>query len=60
VDLRRVHSNSKGYVVNKTKKNSYDWLYVLKNTGEEYLLKQCLHNRRAVRPREEHLLKKVT
>ncbi len=52
VDLRRVHSNSKGYVVKKTVINAYDWLYVLKSTGEEYLSKQCYDGRRSLRPSE--------
>ncbi len=56
VDLRRVHSNSKGYVVKKPKDNAYDWLYVLKSSGEEYLIKKCYSNRRSIRPRKEHLL----
>jgi hypothetical protein len=56
VDLRRIHSNSQGYVVKKTRANVYDWLYVLKQTGEEYLIKQCLESRRSVRPSREYLL----
>lgn len=56
VELRRVHSNSKGYVVKKAKANVYDWLYVLKSTGEEYLIKECLSNRSTIRPTLEHLL----
>tara|TARA_Y100000310_G_scaffold342130_1_gene443912 strand:+ start:2424 stop:2708 length:285 start_codon:yes stop_codon:yes gene_type:complete len=56
VALRRIHSNSKGYVVKKTKVNAYDWLYVLKNTGEEYLIKECLSDRNSIVPRAEHLI----
>jgi len=56
VDLRRVHSNSRGYVVKKPKPNSYDWLYILKSTGEEYLIKKCLSGRRAIFPQAKHLL----
>ena len=52
VDLRRIHSNSKGYVVKKTKENAYDWLYVLYN-GEEYLLKDCLFGRRSIKPTDD-------
>ena len=48
VDLRNIHSNSKGYVVKKTKQNAYDWLYVLDNLGIEYLVKNCLSGRRSV------------
>jgi hypothetical protein len=28
VDLRRIHSNSTGYVVKRTEEGAYDWLYV--------------------------------
>ncbi len=57
VDLRRIHSNSAGYVVKKSKENAYDWLFVLKNTGEEYLLKACLYGRRSITPTAQYLLK---
>lgn len=57
VALRRVHSNSKGYVVKKTKVNAYDWLYIFKNTGEEYLIKKCLSNRNSITPGSRYLLK---
>jgi hypothetical protein len=56
VDLRRVHSNSQGYVVKKTRANVYDWLYVLKPNGEEYLIKKCLDSRRSVRPSTKFIL----
>lgn len=56
VDLRNIHSNSKGYVVKKSKANSYDWLYVLKNDGKEYLIRECLEGRRSVRPKEADLI----
>lgn len=56
VELRRIHSNSQGYVVKKTKKNAYDWLYVLFPNGKEYLIKQCLDGRRSIKPREEHMI----
>ncbi len=57
VELRRIHSNSQGYVVKKTKRQAYDWLYVLKSDGKEYLAKVCLDGRRSVRPKEEWLLR---
>ena len=57
VALRRIHSNSKGYVVKKTRANAYDWLYVFKNTGEEYLIKKCLENRNSIVPTAEYLIK---
>jgi hypothetical protein len=48
VDLRRIHSNPKGYVVKRVAANAYDWLYVLRSDGSEYLVKQCLAGRRSV------------
>jgi PD-(D/E)XK endonuclease len=48
VDLRRIHSNSSGYVVKPTLVGSYDWLFVLDGEGAEYLIKACLAGRRAV------------
>lgn len=56
VDLRRIHSNSSGYVVNKTKKNAYDWLYILTGDGEEYLVRECLFGRRSIKPSMRYLL----
>ena len=57
VDLRRIHSNSQGYVVKKIKTKVYDWLYVLNANGDEYLIKECLIARRSIKPKNEHLLK---
>ena len=57
VDLRRIHSNSKGYVVKKAKENAYDWLYILKSSGEEYLIKSCLFNRRSIKPSIDNIIK---
>ena len=59
VDLRRVHSNSKGYVVKKTRLGAYDWLYVLHKSGKEYLIKECLVDRRSIKPTEKYLLKNM-
>lgn len=56
VDLRMIHSNSKGYVVKKSKENSYDWLYVLDKKQKEYLFKECLFGRRSIRIKEKDLL----
>ena len=56
VPLRRIHSNSKGYVVKKTQDNAYDWLYIFKSTGEEYLIRSCLSNRNSIVPTSEYLL----
>jgi len=57
VELRRIHSNSTGYVIKKTKTNAYAWLYVLKSSGDEHLIKECLDGRRSVRPQEKDRLK---
>ena len=56
VPLRRIHSNSNGYVVKKTKPNAYDWLYIFKSTGEEYLIKKCLANRNSIVPGADYLI----
>ena len=56
VDLRRIHSNSTGYVVKKTKINAYDWLYVLTADEKEYLVQECLHGRRSITPRKNDLI----
>ena len=48
VDLRRIHSNSQGYVVKFASAEAYDWLYVLTAEGGEFLLKECLEGRRGV------------
>lgn len=56
VSLRRVHSNSKGYVVKKTKNNAYDWLYIFKSSGEEYLIKECLANRNSITPTSKNYI----
>jgi hypothetical protein len=52
VDLRRIHSNSAGYVVKSTLEGSYDWLYVLDGNNSEFLIKACLANRRSVTLRD--------
>jgi PD-(D/E)XK endonuclease len=48
VDLRRIHSNSTGYVVKRVAVDAYDWLYVLQGSGAEYLIRECLAGRRSV------------
>ncbi len=52
VDLRRVHSNSAGYVVKTTADGSYDWLFVLDREDTEYLFKACLADRRCITLRD--------
>jgi hypothetical protein len=56
VDLRRIHSNSNGYVEKRVASNAYDWLYVLRPDDSEFLLKECHAGRRAVTPRPEDRL----
>lgn len=56
VDLRRIHSNSKGYVIKKTRPNAYDWLYILTSSGEEFLVKRCLNDRRSIKPSATQML----
>ncbi|MEO6761188.1 MAG: group I intron-associated PD-(D/E)XK endonuclease [Candidatus Saccharimonadales bacterium] len=57
VELRRIHSNSKGYVIKKTKVDAYDWLYILKGDGQQHLIKKCLDGRRSIRPKQDSILK---
>ncbi len=59
VDLRNIHSNSTGYIVKKYSPNAYDWLYVLKKSGEEYLYLECMANRRSIRASNKNLLVNV-
>jgi PD-(D/E)XK endonuclease len=54
VDLRRIHSNSKGYVVKKYSANDYDWLYVLTADGEEHVVTESLAGRSTINLRPEH------
>jgi hypothetical protein len=56
VDLRRIHSNSKGYVIKKTKEAAYDWLYILDHHSKEYLVRECLVGRRSIKPSDNYLL----
>ncbi|PIS41443.1 MAG: hypothetical protein COT25_03095 [Candidatus Kerfeldbacteria bacterium CG08_land_8_20_14_0_20_42_7] len=56
VDLRRIHSNARGYVVKKTKPDAYDWLYILDHKGREYLIKKCLPGRRSIVPTSQYLI----
>ena len=56
VDLRRIHSNSRGYVTKLLPEGAYDWLYVLRPDGDEFLIKECHAGRRSVTPCAEHRL----
>jgi len=59
VDLRRIHSNSSGYVVKRAIEGSYDWLYVLDGTDAEYVMKECLAGRRSVTLRDTDRIRPV-
>ena len=56
VDLRRIHSNSKGYVIKKPDEDAYDWLYIFSGAGKEYLIKSCPHGRRSIKPKDSDLI----
>ena len=56
VDLRRIHSNGQGYVEKRVEEGAYDWLYVLRPGGEEYLFLECHFGRRSITPRPENLI----
>lgn len=59
IGLRRIHSNSKGYVIKIPKKNSYDWLYVLSGQGQEFLITYELAGRNSITPQPKDLLDSV-
>ena len=52
VDLRRIHSNSKGYVVKKYVASSYDWLYVLRGDGKQFLIKSVPFDQSTITPQD--------
>lgn len=56
VDLRRIHSNSKSYVVKKYKQHSFDMLFVYKSTGDCYLVQEDLSGRSTLNPKDCHLI----
>ena len=58
VDLRNIHSNSTGYIVKKISTPVYDWIYILTQSGEEYVIEECLINRRSVKPSKVHSIKR--
>ena len=51
VDLRRIHSNSKGYVIKKYE-NGFDILFIYKSSIEMYLIEEDLSGRSSITPRE--------
>lgn len=57
VGLRRIHSNSQGYVVKKACRGIHDWLYIFKSNGEEYLLTAQPKNENSIKPTNKDLLK---
>ena len=59
VGLRRIHSNSMGYVVKRIKKDSFDWLYVLDGKDSEFLIIQDLTDRNSITLKDEHRLETV-
>lgn len=56
LSLRNIHTNAQGTVVRKTKEDDYDWLYIYKSDGKEYLYKKCLIGRNAIKPTEDYLI----
>ncbi len=59
VGLRRIHSNSKGYVIKRHPENAYDWLYVLNAEGKEFLITRRFSNQNSITPQDNDLLAKV-
>lgn len=54
VGLRKIHSNSTGYVVKRYERDSFDMLYVLRSDGEEFLFTQDLSGRNSIRVTKEN------
>lgn len=48
VDLRQVHMNSNGKVTKYYSDQSFDWLYVYRSDGEEFLFTQNLSGRTSI------------
>lgn len=59
VDLRRIHSNSQGYVKKKYAEGDFDWLYVLTAEGKEYLIKKPLAGRSTINLCSEYEIRKA-
>lgn len=59
VGLRRIHSNSNGYVVKRIVKNTFDWLYVVSGLGDEYLITKDLSGRNCITPNDSDIIRKV-
>lgn len=57
VDMRKIHSNSTGYVVKKYKENDYDWLYVYKQNVASYVAKRFITTQ-SYTPKRSDLLEK--
>lgn len=52
VDLRGAHTNASGHVKKKTLKDSYDWLYIYRSDGLEFLIQECLVGRTSITVKE--------
>lgn len=55
VDMRKVHSNAQGYVVNRYDEGDYDWLFVYKE-GDGGYLHRSLVVTQTYTPKEEDKL----
>ncbi len=49
IGLRRIHSNSQGYVVKRYAADSFDWLYAYHSEHGEFLCKEDLSGRNSIR-----------
>lgn len=59
VGLRKIHSNSKGYVVKILRKNAFDWLYVLNAEGHEFLITRDVSGMKTVTPQTKDRIETV-
>ena len=48
VDLRRIHSNAKGYVVKRYEESAFDWLFVYRPDGRIYVFKDSPASKKSI------------
>jgi len=57
--MRKIHSNSKGYVIKFQTENEYDWAYILDVSGNEYLLLKKPNGKNSYKLRKTDLIQEV-
>jgi len=57
--MRKIHSNSKGYVVKRTSKTDYDWAFVYCSDGRVYWLTEQPNSVNTFKLQDPHLFGNV-